>query len=330
MPDSALNGRRVVTLAIVAIVGALATVLFHPVIGLPVAGTALAALVYGGRPWASTAASVVGGVLTGLFASATLYVVVFPLVGVPTTARTPYVYTALVICSLVLVGPLTAVMMRKRRVLVTAAIVAGVLTVLQVGTLAVLADGTDMGLVGYVKAAASGVVVEAGLGDDFAHAMLSMWPGVVIAMNGITSMLVVGGVGVAGARAGIEIKRIPPLSSLDLDARVVILPIVAVALLAAGKLPTDAASSLDIVGKNLLVVARWVFFLQGVAVFAGLYERAKFPRPVRAMGFVLLGVTEVFAPAVSLTGLADIWLNLRRLPRDSSKTSPPPEAAGSD
>ena len=67
---------------------------------------------------------------------------------------------------------------------------------------------------------------------------------------------------------------------------------------------------------SVLLVLLLPVFLQGIAVFAGLYERAKFARPVRMLGFVVLGVTEMFVPAVSLTGLADMWLNLRRLPRD--------------
>jgi len=78
---------------------------------------------------------------------------------------------------------------------------------------------------------------------------------------------------------------------------------------------------------NLLVVARMVFLLQGIAVFAGLYRRANVSRPVRVLGFALLGATEMMIPAVSLTGLADIWLNLRRLPRDGvtpeSPSGPP-------
>jgi hypothetical protein len=59
-----------------------------------------------------------------------------------------------------------------------------------------------------------------------------------------------------------------------------------------------------------------VFFLQGVAVFAALYERAKIGRPARSLGYVVLGVTEMLLPLVSLTGFADVWLNLRRLPRE--------------
>ncbi len=310
--------RQTVSLALVAIVGALSTVLIHPVIGLPIAGIALAGLAFSGHPALSAATGVVGGVLTGLFASVTLYVVVFPLVGVPVPARAPFVYTALVVGSLLLVGPITAALMRSRPAVETTIVVTSALTTLQVCALASLAAGAGQSVGAYVEAAVSSVAAQAGMGDEFVKLAVSMWPGALATLNGFTAMLTVAGVGVIGARFGVALRRIPPLVTLDLDVRMVVLPIVAIALLAAGRLPLEVAPTLGIVGSNLLVIARWVFFLQGVAVFAGLYERARFARPVRAMGYVLLGVTEAFAPAVSLTGLADMWLNIRRLPRDAS------------
>lgn len=314
----ALSVRQTVSLALVAIAGALSTVLIHPMIGLPIAGTALAGLAFGGRPALSAFTGLVGGVLTGLLASATLYVVVFPLVGVPVTARAPFVYTALVVASLLLVGPVTAALMKCRPAVETTVIVTSILTTMQVTALASLAAGAGQSVGGYIEAAVSSVATQAGMGDEFVKVAVSMWPGALATLNGFTAILAVAGIGVMGARFGVALRRIPPLMTLDLDVRMVVLPITAIALLAAGRLPLEVAPTLGIVGNNLLVLARWVFFLQGVAVFAGLYERAKLARPVRIMGFVLLGVTEAFAPAVSLTGLADMWLNLRRLPRDAS------------
>ena len=110
----ALGLKQAVPWALAAVFGALATVLFHPMIGLPVAGAALAALAYGRRGAASAVALTVGAVLTGMLASVTVYVVVFPLVEVPVRPDAPYVYTALVVASLALVGPMTASIMRGR------------------------------------------------------------------------------------------------------------------------------------------------------------------------------------------------------------------------
>ena len=204
-------------------------------------------------------------------------------------------------------------------------VLAVALTVLQIVALAAFAAGSGLGTKGYIDAAAMGVATQTGMGEELGEALVAMWPGALVTMNGFTAMLVVVGVGLVGTRFGVVLRRIPALATLDLDPRTVILPIVAIALLAAGRLPLDGAETVGIVGKNLLVIARWVFFLQGVAVFAGLYAKAKVARPMRTIGFVLLGVTEAFAPAVSITGFADIWLNLRRLPRDGAKAEPPQE-----
>ena len=64
----ALSVRQTVPLVLVSILGALSMVLFHPVIGLPIAGTALAGLFCGGRRAVSVVSGIAGGVLTGLLA----------------------------------------------------------------------------------------------------------------------------------------------------------------------------------------------------------------------------------------------------------------------
>jgi hypothetical protein len=51
---------------------------------------------------------------------------------------------------------------------------------------------------------------------------------------------------------------------------------------------------------------------------------------MRVLGFVLLAVTEALVPLVSIIGLADVWLNLRRLPRDGSPTGPVEALSGTD
>lgn len=318
-----LTGRQAVPLVLAAMAGAVSTVLFHPLIGLPLAAAALAALVYGGRTWASLAACIAGGAMAGLLASVTVYVVGFPLVGVATTLRAPYIYTGMVIAELILVGPVVARTMRRRPALETTVVVTAALTALQVAALAVLAAGAGQGTSEYLTAAVQSLAAQAGMAEEVAETVISMWPGALVTVNGLTAMLVIVGVGVVGTRFGIVLRRVPALATLDLDARTVVLPIVAIALLAAGRLPVAIAPTLDVMGKNLLVVARWVFFLQGIAAFAGLYERRKIARPIRALGFMLLGVTEAFVPLVSLTGLADIWLNLRRLPRDAATSGLP-------
>ena len=319
----ALSGRKTVSLALVVVLGAVLAVLIDPVIGLPVAAAALAGLVFGER----TPVSLLAGLVAGVLAGALLYGVIAPLLGATVGSGEPYIYTAVLVVSLLLVAPITAWMMRRRSALETMIAVTTGLTALSVIELSVYAAQAGTSVNGYMESAVTDLFAQAGAADEMLQTFIDVWPGLLVAANAITALLVVVAVGIAGARFGAALRRIPPLAMLDLDVRVVILPIVAVALLAAGRIPVDIAPTLEIVGKNLLMIARMVYFLQGVAVFAGLYERAKFSRPVRMAGFVLLGVTEALVPAVSLTGLADMWLNLRRLPRDGN---PPPVRTSSD
>lgn len=316
-PQEALSGRKTVSLALVVVLGAVLAVLLDPVIGFPIAAAGLAGLVFGNRAPVSLLAGLVAGVSGG----ALLYGVVAPLLETKVVSGEPYIYTALLVVSLLLIGPVTAWLMRRRSALETMIAVTAGLTALSVAELAMYAAQAGTSVSGYMESAVTDLFAQAGAADELLQTFIDVWPGLLVAANAITALLVVVTVGITGIRFGAALKRVPPLATLDLDVRVVIVPIVAVALLAAGRIPMGIAPTLEIVGKNLLMIARMVYFLQGVAVFAGLYERAKFSRPVRMAGFVLLGVTEALAPVVSLTGLADMWLNLRRLPRDGN---PPP------
>jgi hypothetical protein len=62
---------------------------------------------------------------------------------------------------------------------------------------------------------------------------------------------------------------------------------------------------------------RPLLFLQGVAVFASLYRRMGAGKIAKTVGLVLLTLTELLIPfpSVSVVGLADLFANLRRLPR---------------
>lgn len=306
-------------LAVVAFLGALGVVFIDPLIGLPVAGAALAGLAYSGRTLLSASL----GLLAGLLASSMLYGLALPLLGSPVTVRESVGQTALTIASLLVVGPVAAVLMKRVSAFTTAVVLTGALTADAVAKLAIPASIAGQSVTGYMESTLGVLASEMGTTEEMVRTIISTWPGMYIAIGGLTALFVMVGVGAMGARFGVKTRGVPPLMVLDLDIRTVVLPISAIALLAAGKLPVQSASTLEIVGTNLLLVARLVFFLQGIAVFAGLYERAKFARPVRMLGFVVLGVTEMFVPAVSLTGLADMWLNLRRLPRDGVEAKRP-------
>jgi hypothetical protein len=305
--------------ALGATIGSLSMVLLHPVIGLPIAAGGLAALVYGNRTVLALMVATVAGALTGLVAhQANVYVIVLPLTGSVVGGAGPYVFTALTVASLALVGPGMVVLMRSGSPLRATAIAALALSAMQAAVLlsfAAMAGQTVPALIGAVIAE---VAAQTGALIEMEDALAASWPGLLVSMNAFAAVLVAAIVGRAGVRRGATVRPIPPLARLDLDPRVAVLPIVAIALLAAGRIPAAIGPALEVTGMNVLIVARWVFFLQGIAVFAGLYERAGFSRTTRALGYALLGVTEALLPLVSLTGLADVWLNMRRLPRDGS------------
>lgn len=323
-------GGRTLRSTLSVIGGALLVVLVHPMIGLPVATGALVSLVVRHRSGVAVAAALVGGSAAAALASLSTYVVFVPLMGVPVTARVPYVFAAWVAASLLVAGVGTPWLLRRLTALQVTAVIALVLSAVEVAALASFAVGAGMGLSAYVTAGAREMVVLVGMATEYGELFAMSWPSMLVAMNMLTALFVVVVAGVSGSRLDPRIRSFPALADVDIDPRVTLLAIVTVALLAAGRLTASSMPVIEQLGMNLLVIARMVFLLQGLAVFAGLYRRANVSRPVRILGFALLGATEMMIPAVSLTGLADIWLNLRRLPRDGATPAAPPGSPGAE
>jgi hypothetical protein len=308
--------------------GALLVVVVHPMVGLPVATAALVSLVLRRQAGVAIAAAIVGGGAATAVASLSTYIVFVPLMGVPVTARVPYVHAAWVTASLVVAGIVTPWLLRRITALQTTAVIALTLSVVESAALASLASGAGLGLSAYVIAGAREMVALVGMAQEYGEVFATSWPAMLVAMNMFAALFVVIVAGVTGSRLDPSVRPFPALADVDLDPRVALLAIVTVALLAVGRLTASSVPLIEQLGMNLLVVARVVFLLQGLAVFAGLYRRAKVSRPVRMLGFALLGATEMMIPAVSLTGLADIWLNLRRMPRDGATPAVPSGPSG--
>lgn len=326
-PVAPASGRML--LSVLSVVGgALLVVVVHPMVGLPVATAALVSLVLRRQAAAAVAAAIVGGSLATMVASLSTYIVFVPLMGVPVTARVPYVHAAWVTASLVVAGMVTPWLLRRTTAVQATAVIALALSVVESAALASLAAGAGLGLSAYVTAGAQEMVALVGMAQEYGEVFATSWPAMLVAMNMFTALFVVVVAGFAGSRLDPRVRPFPALADVDLDPRVALLAIVTVALLAVGRLTASSVPLIEQLGMNLLVVARMVFLLQGLAVFAGLYRRANVSRPVRALGFALLGATEMMIPAVSLTGLADIWLNLRRMPRDGATPAAPSGPSG--
>jgi len=324
----ALAGGRMILPALSVVGGALLVVAVHPMVGLPVATGALVSMVLRRQTGVAIASAVVGGIAATALASLSAFIVFVPLMGVPVTERVPYVHAAWITASLLVSGVATPWLLRQGPALRATAIVALALSAVEIGALASLASGAGMGLTSYVTAGAREMVALVGMAEEYGGLFATGWVAMLVAMNMITALFVVVVAGVSGSRLDSRVRPFPALADVDLDPRVALLAIVTVGLLAVGRVTATSAPVIEQLGMNLLVVARMVFLLQGLAVFAGLYRRAKVSRPVRVLGFAILGATEMVIPAVSLTGLADIWLNLRRLPRDGVTPAAPSGPSG--
>jgi uncharacterized protein YybS (DUF2232 family) len=82
-----------------------------------------------------------------------------------------------------------------------------------------------------------------------------------------------------------------------------------------GSLWNQAPAIVESIGTNALMFVRPFLFLQGAAVFAALYQKMGTGRLMRTIGLVLLALMDTFIPSVSVLGIADVFANLRKLPR---------------
>lgn len=282
-----------------------------PFLGVPIAGGALAWLWYRKMPALAIAVSVLAGAATVLVDP------VGPLYVVPW---------------LLFAGPVTALLLTKRSVAGVLVLVAVLNALVWIGLLVGVAALQGTSVQGFMRtlsdeatkpaieqAVATGENVDEVkeqiemVGDTFVR----LWPAILTLAAAITALLSVGTVAAVAGRAGVTASPVPKLERVDMSPHVVWGLIVAVALIAADKfLGGWNDQLLGVAGENLLHVVRWVLFVQGVAVFAGLYQKVGFNRLSRTLGYVVLGLTETLLPLVSLTGLVDMWLNIRKLPRD--------------
>lgn len=155
-------------------------------------------------------------------------------------------------------------------------------------------------------------------------AVLRSWPSVYLLLSALVGLAAVGTVVWVLRRLGSGVNVLPPLEKLDLSWHWVWPVAAGLGALASAKFLGGPTSLVSTVGENLMIVARWVLFAQGVAVFAGLYRKAGIGRVGRTLGYLVLVFTELVTPPalpvglVSLTGLVDLFANIRKLPRGGS------------
>lgn len=280
-----------------------------PFVGAPLAALALAWLTYQGRVRSAVALALVSAVAVALSS-------VQPLIGL-------IIGPMLLLC-----GPLTARALESRPAARVALGLGLALAVVWAGSLAADIALSGMSPARYYASQLAdmtkltGTMLAAQPADAEAvralvRMVLELWPAYAAVAAGLTAVLSVASAAMAARWAGKEINTLPKLAELDLSVHVAWPAILGLLLLAAAGFNKTDTAWYAVVGRNLLFVGRALLLAQGLAVFAGLYQRAKIGRFGRFLGYTVLALTEMLVPLVSLTGLADLWMNIRRIPREA-------------
>lgn len=277
-------------------------------VGLPIAAAGIAGLAYRGRMALAASAAVAGVAVVGML-------------NVPAV-----VFVAPVLAAVVL----TVVLLPKRSLQAVAAALVGVLALASMaadalfarskGTTlpATISQGSQTAVAEMTKAMGASAPAETLRAlNDAARLVASAWPSAYFQTAVIIGVLVVFAV-VWAARRVDHPLTVPPVSRLDLSPHVLWVFVAGLFLLAGSYVSYPGSSTLGIVGLNLALCARTLFFLQGFSVVAGILDRTGVGLGGRILALAVLAALDAFTLVVSFTGLLDFWVNFRRLPRDGA------------
>lgn len=299
----------------IACAGAGALVLASPPLGLPLCAVALSWMTYRRNLTLAVIVAVVAGVIVGL----------------------PYVaLMALTTLAMLVVGPYASSAMRNRPAWVVVAVIALVTVGVTLGMLAAEAAVQGLSLPGLLQQFVTQwgeILTQAGTQsgqtadavrqqvDSWKLLLTQTWPAYLLVTSVAGALLSVWGIGWVGRRAGQELNALPSLERLDLSWHLTWGAIAGLGLLALTKSLGITSGALPTIAWNVMLITRAALFLQGLAVFSGLYHKARIGRFGRTIGYVFLLITESITPLlipiglVSITGLVDLWINVRKLPR---------------
>ncbi len=277
-------------------------------VGLPIAAAGIAALAYRGHIALAASAAAVGVVVVGMLNVSDM------------------AFVAPVIAAVVL----TVVMLPKRSYQTVVAALVVVLALASMAADALLARSKGITLSASISKDSQTLVAEMtkAMGasapaetlsaiKDAGRLIASAWPSAYFQSAVIIGVLVV----VAIVWAARRVERplaVPPLSRLDLTPHVLWVFVVGLLLLAASYASLAGSSVLGVVGLNLVLCARTLFFLQGFSVAAGVLDRAGVGLGGRIFALAVLAVLDALTLVISFTGLLDFWVNFRRLPREGA------------
>lgn len=277
-------------------------------VGVPIAAAGIAGLAYRGRVVLSALAAAAGVVVVGM------------------RSLPDVVFVAPVLAAVVL----TVVLLPTRPLQAVAAALIGVLALASMAADAFLARSKGSTLSATISQDSQTAVAELtkAMGGsapadtlralkDGARLVSSAWPSAYFQAAVFVGVLVVIAVVWAARRVDHQLA-VPPLSRLDLSPHVLWVFVVGLILLAVSYSSIAVASLLGVVGLNLVLCARTLFFLQGFSVVAGVLDRTSVGLGGRIFALAVLAALDALTLVVSFTGLLDFWVNFRRLPRDGA------------
>jgi hypothetical protein len=157
------------------------------------------------------------------------------------------------------------------------------------------------------------------------------WPSAVLLTVALGAFLATAAMGFAAARRGVEVRRFPPLPQVDVSWHVVWPLIAGIVLLTAGTATDSPDSWYAALGWNLMIVTAAVLFVQGLAVAESLLRKAGLGLGWRLLLYgAFLWASGALFPLGAGIGLADLWLNMRRLPRGDASGGPVERTPDSD
>lgn len=277
-------------------------------VGLPVAAAGIAGLAYRGRTALAASAAALGVAVVGMLNVSDV------------------VYVAPVLAAVVL----TVVLLPKRSYQAVAAMLVGVLALAGMAADAVLARSKGTTLPASIAQDSQTLVAEltkamgASASADTLRALkdasaliTSAWPSAYFQAAVFVGVLVIAAIAWAARRVERPLQ-VPPLSRLDLSPHILWVFVTGLLLLAASYASFAEASVLGVVGLNLVLCARTLFFLQGFSVAAGVLDRAGVGLGGRILALAVLAALDALTLVLSFTGLLDFWVNFRRLPREGA------------
>lgn len=279
-----------------------------PYVGIPLAGFALGWIAYRFGPGPSVALALASSVLVAALGPTVIGV-----------ARLDALFVAAVLLA---VGPGTAWALRRYSaytvVAVGALVVAGAFLLAPLGAQTLKDSLSTWSRILELLAASGSVADPAALRENTGALLTQMkasWPATTVYTMGLSVVLSVPLVSRTARSLGAEVNRYPALAETDLTFHLVWPTIAGLGLLAAGTFWGHGQGVAYVVGLNLLMIVRPALVLQGLGVFAGLYRRIGVGKVMRIVGFVLIGITEMLVPSVSVLGLIDLFLNVRKVAR---------------